>query len=50
MVKFSTVEEVGLVKRVEGAFATVAVPKKSACEGCSLKYANLNNRLWRYRR
>jgi len=37
MVKFSTVEEVGLVKSIEGAFATVAVPKKSACEGCSLK-------------
>jgi sigma-E factor negative regulatory protein RseC len=37
MVKFSTVEEVGFVKSIEGAFATVEVPKKSACEGCSLK-------------
>ncbi len=37
MVIFSTVEEVGFVKSTEGAFATVAVPKKSACEGCSLK-------------
>jgi sigma-E factor negative regulatory protein RseC len=37
MVKFSTVEEVGFVKSIEGAFATVEVLKKSACEGCSLK-------------
>jgi sigma-E factor negative regulatory protein RseC len=36
MLKFKTVEEVGFVKSVEGIFATVSVPKKSACEGCSL--------------
>jgi sigma-E factor negative regulatory protein RseC len=36
MVKFKTVEEIGFVRSVEGATATVSVPKKSGCEGCSL--------------
>jgi sigma-E factor negative regulatory protein RseC len=30
------VEEVGFVKDVEGMMAVVSIPKKSACEGCSL--------------
>src|SRR4030042_6832861 len=29
-------EEVGIIKSIEGLVATVSVPKKSACEGCSL--------------
>jgi positive regulator of sigma E activity len=37
MVKFQIVEEVGLVKSVDGSLATVAIEKKSSCEGCSLK-------------
>ncbi len=37
MVKFKTVEEIGVVRSVEGMVATVSVPKKSGCEGCSLK-------------
>lgn len=37
MVKFKTVEEIGFVRSVEGVTATVSVPKKSGCEGCSLK-------------
>jgi sigma-E factor negative regulatory protein RseC len=37
MVKFQIVEEVGLVKRVDGDLATVAIEKKNSCEGCSLK-------------
>ena len=36
------VEEVGLVKSVDGTFATVVVHKKSACEGCSLKICKPN--------
>ena len=36
------VEEVGFVKSVDGAFATVVVHKKSACEGCSLKICKPN--------
>ncbi len=30
------IEEIGIVKSVEGMIAVVAVPKKSACEGCTL--------------
>ena len=37
MVKFKTVEEIGVVRSAEGMVATVAVPKKSGCEGCSMK-------------
>jgi sigma-E factor negative regulatory protein RseC len=37
MVKFKIVEEVGLVKRIKGAYAVVSIPRKSACEGCTLK-------------
>lgn len=29
-------EEVGVIKSIEGIVATVSVPKKSVCEGCSL--------------
>jgi sigma-E factor negative regulatory protein RseC len=36
MVKFKIVEEIGVIRSVEGPVATVSVPKKSACEGCSL--------------
>lgn len=36
MVKFEIVEEVGIIKSVEGMLAIVSIPKKSACEGCSL--------------
>jgi len=36
MVKFEIVEEIGVIRSVEGPVATVSVPKKSACEGCSL--------------
>jgi sigma-E factor negative regulatory protein RseC len=35
MVKFKSVEEVGLVKSAGGTVATVLVQRKSACEGCS---------------
>lgn len=37
MVKSKIVEEVGFVRSVDGSLATVAIEKKSACEGCSLK-------------
>ena len=37
MVKFAIMEEIGVIEHVEGFNATVAVPKKSACDGCSLK-------------
>jgi sigma-E factor negative regulatory protein RseC len=36
MVKFKIVEEVGLVKSIDGSLATVAIEKKSSCEGCTL--------------
>ena len=36
MLKFRTVEEVGIVTNVEGTVARVSIPKKNACEGCSL--------------
>ncbi|MEC4676021.1 MAG: SoxR reducing system RseC family protein [Nitrospirota bacterium] len=29
-------EETGIVKSIQGAIAKVSVPKKSACEGCTL--------------
>ncbi len=35
-VKIQFVEEVGIVKNIEGAVAKIAIPKKNACEGCSL--------------
>ena len=35
MVKFKIVEEVGIVKNIDGLTATVSIPRKSACEGCS---------------
>ena len=37
MVKSKIVEEVGFVRSIDGSLATVAIEKKSACEGCSLK-------------
>ena len=37
MVKFKIVEEVGFVKSIDGSLATVAIEKKSSCEGCTLK-------------
>lgn len=30
------IEEIGIVKSVEGMTAVVAVPRKSACEGCTM--------------
>ncbi len=30
------IEEIGIVKSVDGMTAVVSVPKKSACEGCTL--------------
>jgi sigma-E factor negative regulatory protein RseC len=36
MVKFDAVEEVGVIKGIEGIMAVVSIPRKSACEGCSL--------------
>jgi len=35
VVKFFMLEEIGTVTGIEGPYARVAVPKKSACEGCS---------------
>jgi sigma-E factor negative regulatory protein RseC len=35
MVKFKTVEEVGIIKNIDGMTATVSIPRKSSCEGCS---------------
>jgi sigma-E factor negative regulatory protein RseC len=35
MVKFGIVEEVGIIKNIDGMTATVSIPRKSACEGCS---------------
>lgn len=35
MVKFNSVEEVGLVKSTEGMVAKVLVERKNACEGCT---------------
>ena len=35
MVKFKPVEEVGIIKNIDGMTATVSIPRKSACEGCS---------------
>jgi sigma-E factor negative regulatory protein RseC len=35
MVKFEIVEEVGIIKNIDGMTATVSIPRKSACEGCS---------------
>ena len=35
-VKIYPVEEVGIVMNVEGTVAKVSIPKKNACEGCSL--------------
>jgi len=37
MVKFRVVEEVGIIKSIKGPTAVVCIPKKNACEGCSLK-------------
>lgn len=37
MVEFRVVEEVGVVKSIKGPTAVVCIPKKNACEGCSLK-------------
>ncbi len=30
-------EEIGVVRSVKGAVATVCIPKKTGCEGCTLK-------------
>jgi sigma-E factor negative regulatory protein RseC len=35
MVKFKTVEEVGIIKNIDGMTATVLIPRKNACAGCS---------------
>ncbi len=35
MVKFKMLEEIGIVISIEGQYARVSVPKKSACEGCT---------------
>jgi sigma-E factor negative regulatory protein RseC len=40
MLKFSTVEEIGVVKNIDGMIAKVNVPRKSACEGCTLGTCN----------
>jgi sigma-E factor negative regulatory protein RseC len=37
MVKFKIVEEVGVITSTDSMSATVSVPRKSACDGCSLK-------------
>jgi sigma-E factor negative regulatory protein RseC len=37
VVKSKIMEEIGIIERVQGSNATVAVPKRSACDGCSLK-------------
>jgi sigma-E factor negative regulatory protein RseC len=37
MVKFKIVEEVGVITSTDSISATVSVPRKSACDGCSLK-------------
>ncbi|MEW6571086.1 MAG: SoxR reducing system RseC family protein [Nitrospirota bacterium] len=36
MLKFETVEEIGVIENVEGTSATVKIQKKNACQGCSL--------------
>lgn len=35
MVKFRMLEEIGVVKAIEGPIAVVNIPRKSACEGCT---------------
>ncbi len=37
MLKFKIVEEIGTVKFINGNTATVILPKKNACEGCTMK-------------
>ncbi|NWF97374.1 MAG: SoxR reducing system RseC family protein [Nitrospirae bacterium] len=37
MLKFKIVEEIGTIKFVNGNIATVILPKKNACEGCTMK-------------
>jgi sigma-E factor negative regulatory protein RseC len=37
VVKFQTVEEIGVIEHENGLHATVLVTKREACEGCSLK-------------
>lgn len=37
MVKFETMEEIGVIEHENGLHATVLVMKREACEGCSLK-------------
>lgn len=34
------IEEIGIVKSVEGMTAVVSVPRKSACEGCTMGTCN----------
>jgi sigma-E factor negative regulatory protein RseC len=36
MLKFSTVEEIGVIKSIEGMIAMVSVSRKSVCEGCTM--------------
>jgi sigma-E factor negative regulatory protein RseC len=36
VVKFETVEEIGIIEREDGLNATVSVLKRNACDGCSL--------------
>lgn len=35
-VKILTMEEFGVIRKIQGNIATVSVPKKSSCEGCML--------------
>jgi sigma-E factor negative regulatory protein RseC len=37
MLKFKIVEEIGIVQSTEDEIAVVSLPRKSACEGCSMK-------------
>jgi sigma-E factor negative regulatory protein RseC len=36
MLKFKSMEEVGVIESIQGKTATVKIPKKSVCEGCQL--------------
>jgi sigma-E factor negative regulatory protein RseC len=40
VLKFSTVEEIGVIKSIEDVIAKVSVPRKNACEGCTLGTCN----------
>ncbi len=36
MLKFKSMEEIGIVENIQGKIATVKIPKKTMCEECSL--------------